>query len=367
MTYEAPDSDPINAKPWRGPESPARVLAIRLQAVGDTVLTLPYLQALRRVLPDATLDFLTRREMADIPKSVALFDHVFEIGGGRSARLQLLSALALVPCLWAQRYELVLDLQRNRISRTVRALLRPAAWSEFDRFSPRLAGERTRSTIEAVQLGSLRVYPDLALRQSHAGVEKLRAAGWDDASELVVLNPAGAFPDRSWPLASYAAFAELWLAESARATQFLMLGLPELAPKTRFLKERLGDRLLSLVGQTSPGEAFALVRRAALVLAEDSGLMHMAWVSGAPTLALFGASRSAWSRPHGSYSDCLSACGQPDGTCMDGTCREARPACLDRLPVERVVQRASVLVRRAEGARKVIYEDGRLYAPPLDP
>lgn len=53
------DSDPINARPWRGPKSPARVLAIGLQAMGDTGLTLPYLQALRRILPDATLDFLT--------------------------------------------------------------------------------------------------------------------------------------------------------------------------------------------------------------------------------------------------------------------------------------------------------------------
>ena len=44
-------TDPINAVPWRSPDPPERILAIRLQALGDTVLTLPYLQALRSLHP----------------------------------------------------------------------------------------------------------------------------------------------------------------------------------------------------------------------------------------------------------------------------------------------------------------------------
>ena len=32
-------TDPINALRWRSPDAPERILAIRLQALGDTVLT----------------------------------------------------------------------------------------------------------------------------------------------------------------------------------------------------------------------------------------------------------------------------------------------------------------------------------------
>jgi ADP-heptose:LPS heptosyltransferase len=96
------------------------------------------------------LDFLTREEVSDIPKHVALFDRVFEIGGGRDEWRQVASAMALLPQLWRRRYDVVLDLQRNRVSRLVRRLICPRAWSEFDRYSPLLAGERTRLTIEAV-------------------------------------------------------------------------------------------------------------------------------------------------------------------------------------------------------------------------
>ena len=76
-----PEAESVNARPWESTGPPARILAVRLQAFGDTVLTLPYLQALRRLLPGASLDFLTRSEVAELPRALVLFDHVFEIRG----------------------------------------------------------------------------------------------------------------------------------------------------------------------------------------------------------------------------------------------------------------------------------------------
>lgn len=361
------DSASIDAKPWRGPRPPERVLAIRLHAHGDTILTLPYLSALRRRRPNATLDFLTRREVSAIPRSISLFDRVFAFGGGRDPRRQLLSVLPLIPRLWLRRYDVIVDLQCSRVSRIVRILLHPPSWSEFDRFSPRLAGERTRTTIEAAGLGPLDVYPDIVLRHGDTGPETLRDAGWDGASELIVLNPAGTFAGRRWPLDSYVRFAELWLARVSPATQFAVLGLPSRIPEAHYLKERLGARLVNLVGRTSPAEAFALLRRARLVLSEDSGLMHMAWVAGSPTLALFGASRSSWARPHGNYSECLRACRRADGECIEAArCLAAPPECLDRLSPEVVVERARALLDRMAQTPKMIHVGGRTYGPPAD-
>ena len=341
-----PEAESINARPWdsTGPTGPtrptrpqgppARILAVRLQAFGDTVLTLPYLQALRRMLPGTSLDFLTRSEVAELPRELVLFDHVFEIGGGRDPRRQLVSALALIPRLWARRYDAVIDLQRNRVSRVVRRLLHPRSWSEFDRYSPMLAGERTRLTIEALGFGSLHVRPDLKLKAPEAGLRKLHGAGWDAASDLVVLNPAGAFPGRNWPLPHYVEFCRLWVKRRARPVRFLLLGLPRISERAAFLRTTVGDAVIDLVGRDTPSEAFAILQRATLVLSEDSGLMHLAWVAGAPTLGLFGTSRSAWARPHGNYSDVIATCREPDGVCLDGVCRAGSPNCLARQDAE---------------------------------
>jgi ADP-heptose:LPS heptosyltransferase len=142
--------------------------------------------------------------------------------------------------------------------------------------------------------------------------------------------------------------------------------MPGLAPMARHLKVPLGDRLIDLVGRTDAVEAFALLRRASLVVTEDSGLMHMAWVAGAPTLGLFGASSGARTRPHGSHSDWVRACERADGACIDGTCLEGSRSCLARLPAEIVIKRAQALMSAVAGKQPVIYADGRAYAPPMD-
>jgi len=343
-----PAAETVAARPWQGPRPPARILAIRLQAIGDTVITLPYLRALKQHFPDTTLDFLTRSDAAEIAKSVVLFDRVYELKGGRRTPQQMLSAARLLPRLLANRYQLVLDLQRNHVSRMVRMLLNASAWSEFDRYSPIPAGERTRRTIEAAGLGPLGdVTAGLELKHPQSGLDKLKSAGWMTASDLVLLNPAGAFADRQWPTERYIAFAEQFAAQRARPIQFVVTGLPAIAAKAAVLKTALGGRLIDLVRvPTTLSEAAAIIQRCTLAVSEDGGLMHLAWVLGVPTIALFGASRWVWARPMGD-SELVLACSLPDGTCMNGTCRRGLPhPCLADITASSVTETALQLLGR---------------------
>jgi ADP-heptose:LPS heptosyltransferase len=171
---------------------------------------------------------------------------------------------------------------------------------------------------------------------------------------LIVLNPAGAFPGRNWPLERYREFAELWMSRRGPAT-FLLLGQPNIAAKAQWLAESLGTRAINLVGQDTPSEALAMLRHARLVLSEDSGLMHMSWVAGTPTIGLFGASRWVWARPHGNYSEAVVACRAGDGICMDGTCRAAPELCLAALEAAPVVELGIALIERVQGRPRCIH------------
>ena len=279
-----------------------KILAIRLQAMGDVVITLPYLNSLKRLLPNAELDLLTREETAAIPRSLALFSGVFAIGGGRSFKRQCFSTATLLPRLLLRGYDAVLDLQNNELSRWVTLALRPKRRCLFDKSSPLPAGERTRLAIEESGLGPVGIDTDLRLRNETAATTLLRSSGLRPEDRLVILNPAGAFPSRNWPLPSYVRFARAFQELDSRPVKFLVLGLPGMRGKAEYLRAELDECLLDLVGRTTPDEAFVLVRKADLVLSEDSGLMHMSWVSGVPTLALFGSSRGDWARPLGERS-----------------------------------------------------------------
>jgi heptosyltransferase II len=339
----------IPSKKWNKSTPPKRILAIRLQAMGDMVITLPYLQYLRKHLPANTqLDLLTREEVLSIPTSLKLFNHVYSIAGGRNWKKQLILTCFMLPGLLMRRYDVVIDLQNNIISKTVRKALMPSAWSEFDRYSPVPAGECTRLTIEASGLSCNKPDSNFTFKTNNLGIsELLKSNGWNPGNHLVVLNPAGAFSTRNWSLNNYIDFATLWKKTFPR-TQFLLVGTDFIAGKAAFLQSQLGDACINLVGKTTPLQAFALVQEVQLVLSEDSGLMHMAWVSGIPTVALFGTTTGIRAIPLGSHSCALTAPNSSHGFSMKATHSALDCQNISSYTVPLVFEKAIALLRSVE-------------------
>jgi ADP-heptose:LPS heptosyltransferase len=123
------------------------------------------------------------------------------------------------------------------------------------------------------------------------------------------------------------------------------LGTGFISGKADVLKEKLGDRLINLVSKTTPLQAFALLQKTELILSEDSGLMHMAWTSGIPTLALFGSTRSDRATPLGKHSLLLHSSDLPCGNCMLEKCRFGNNHCLSRYTPQYIYEKALHLIR----------------------
>jgi ADP-heptose:LPS heptosyltransferase len=280
---------------------------------------------------------------------MTIFKHVFTLGGGRDPKRQWLLALALLPSLLREHYDMVIDLQRNSLSRMIRRMLRPTSFCEFDRFSLQTAGERTRHTIEKLGIAQLQnELPSLSLRDNNAGFNKLQATNYDSARKLIVLNPAGSFITKNWPLEYYARFSRLWLEKIDDQVQFLILGTESLQMKAEYLQNRLGNHLLSLIGLTTQAEAFNILQKADLVLTEDSGLMHLACAAQVSVVALFGSTKSVWSKPWGKFSVCLDSSDLECGECAQPTCRFGDVHCLTRHAPDIVVKIAYDLLHRKE-------------------
>ena len=335
----------VRSVPWSDRTHPKKILAIRFQALGDTVITLPYLQALRSIWPSSRFHFLTREEFSDLPRAMKMFDTVYTIGGGRDQTRQFGNAVRLIPRLRKEQYDVVIDLQRNMLSRMLRQLMRPKSFSEFDRFSLNTAGDRTRKTIN--NLGAEPVpelLPRLDLRENLRGLSILNAAGYNPERKLIVLNPAGSFVTKCWPLDHFIGFANGWIKNIDADVQFLMLGTELVREKARYLKEKLGNKIINLVEKTTPSDAFTIIQKAELVVSEDSGLMHMAWVAQVPVVALFGSTRSVWSKPIGQRSVCLDSSDLECGECLQPTCRFGDVRCLSRYSAEFVAETARTLL-----------------------
>jgi ADP-heptose:LPS heptosyltransferase len=336
-------ADGVLAKPLAPGAEPERLVVIRFHAFGDTAITFPLLSALGRRRPRLRLDVVT-----DL-RSKELFEAHHDVNGvyaydTRRPRLRRLVALCGVAArLRTRAVPAVLDLQRNRWSRLLTKLLVPSAWAAFDRHAPKTALARYLEAAGALGLGRLEPVLEPHARPEFLAAARTRlgALGWDGTTPLVCLNPAGGWETKQWPVARY---AELGRRLDAAGARLLALAAKPVAERFRTLAAALGSRLLDLSGKTSAGEALALVSLTSLVVSDDSGLMHLAWVQGVPVLALFGSSRAAWSRPEGPHAGGYFSEDLSCGACMQPVCARGDLLCLERVSVEEVAARAQSIL-----------------------
>ena len=306
---------------------PRTIMVVRLHAFGDAVITLPVIAALRRRYPNARITMITSREYVALFRAIVDLDDVHGLitRGPRVGRIARLGALLRR----IERPDLLIDLQRSRLSTLFRRLLDPPAWSAIDRFAPRAAVERYRDGVAAAigrELPLLYRHP-LAPERAAALLERFALP--DDGRPLVCLNPAGCWPTKNWPPERYVALGRRLIAE--HDARILLLGTENVAAGAAVLRGGFGDELIDLVGETTPLEALALMSRLALIVSDDSGLMHLAWTTGVPTVGLLGASRATWSRPYGPHTRTIGSEDLPCGACMSPVCARGDRYCLERI------------------------------------
>ena len=141
---------------------PARVLVIKLSALGDMVLAFPAFDRIRGAHPEAHITLLTTDPYAALAASGPWFDAVDP--GGRPRTLP--GSLALFRRIRRGRFDRVYDLQANDRTTLLFQALRPfpPAWSgtAFGCALPDRGPRMTRHTLErqAHQLLTAGVWPD---------------------------------------------------------------------------------------------------------------------------------------------------------------------------------------------------------------
>lgn len=136
---------------------------------------------------------------------------------------------------------------------------------------------------------------------------------WDRAAQLVpesnvpllALGPAANWCGKQWPAGR---FAELTLRLTAPDGPFpgarvMLFGGPgEREMALPLLHAIPQANCIDLIGRVDLLTAYACLRKAALYIGNDSGLMHLAAAAGIPTLGLFGPSKEVHYAPWGTHA-----------------------------------------------------------------
>jgi heptosyltransferase-1 len=310
---------------------------VRLSSLGDVVHALPLASALRRGFPGARLSWVAEEREAvlvDGHPDVDLVVRVDTRGWRRLLRRPAGLASAWRALARARRelsglgLDVAVDAQGLVKSGTIAAATGAPVRIGF-------AASRCREPASAL-FTNRRVIPPPAARHVveqylallgpvglGAGAPEFRLPAWPAAARrvdqwlterglkpadrLVVVNPGGGRPEKLWPPAAFRAVAA-GLAETGRHV------LVSWGPGERARADAVAAGLdpgVRLAPLTDIPELAALLRRAALVVAGDTGPLHLAAAAGAACLGLFGPTDADRNGPYGPRCRALQS---PDGT-----------------------------------------------------
>ncbi|MGE5490525.1 MAG: lipopolysaccharide heptosyltransferase II [Actinomycetota bacterium] len=191
---------------------------------------------------------------------------------------------------------------------------------------------------------SFRICPEDAAR----AVTKLRRAGIDPERQWIVMHPGASAPSRRYPPEHFAAVADQ-LAEGARH-QIVFTGDTGDVGLIDAIAARTRSPAVSLAGQLSLGELGAVLAPAALLIANNTGPVHLAAALGTPVVDLYALTNpqhGPWQVPSRVlYHDV------PCRFCYRSVCPQGHHDCLRLLDPERVAQAARELLE--QGAERSV-------------
>jgi ADP-heptose:LPS heptosyltransferase len=250
----------------------------------------------------------------------------------------------MYPKLYFKGYDIVLDLQNLKITRVIRKLLGVKAWTEFDRNSPIYAGNRYKNTINVLNIALVDFLKPDQLKKINEEV-LLKKFGLRKDAFYIVINPAGAFENRNWSLDNYVAFCKLWIQNINADAEFLILGIEKIKEKAFYLQDKIGSHAINLVCKTSQEELLHILKYAKLTISDDSGLLHMSYCLGIPSIGILGSTRDDWTNPNLPHTFFFSSSDLECGNCMLEQCKFSEIKCLTRVKPEHVLVAATRLLK----------------------
>ena len=146
----------------------------------------------------------------------------------------------------------------------------------------------------------LRVAERLGARTDGAGLPRIQRQDVDLASAPLALSPGAEYgPAKRWPAERFAETANLVNGESP--AKWLLFGTEKDTEVGEQIAAALGDLCRNRIGQTNLDELIDELGRCRLLLTNDTGTMHLAALLGVPVVAIFGSTEPALTGPLGNH------------------------------------------------------------------
>ena len=266
-----------------------RILVIRGGAIGDFIMTLPAVGALRERWPDGHIEILGYPHIIELARGRHYADATRSIEARPMAGFFVPNGI-LEPTLmdYFGSFNVVIsyifdpdEFFANNVRR--------CGVKQYIVASPR------PKDLPAAQhycrpLESLAIFVDAPQPRLFPSEEDRVAAGKFlsrlGRERIAAIHPGSGSEKKNWPAEKFAALAR-WMVDELALQLVLVQGEADEKPVARFV-ERLDDRPVTVAHGLKLPELAAVLGQCALFLGNDSGITHLAAAVGTPTIAVFG-------------------------------------------------------------------------------
>jgi len=356
------------------PSAP-RILVRGTNWLGDAVMTTPALLRLREKFPNAHIALLTQEKLRDLWTNHPAVNETISFASGESVfsvakklrsgkfdlalvlpnspRSAIETRLAGIP----QRIGYARSWRNFFLTQTIAPLtgvvkMRKRSIAEIQRLISQTPNARPQTAASSHQIheylhlaAALGANPEPLAPQLFITPEEIEAAkkkfGLSEITQPIFgLNPGAEYgPAKRWPIERFIAAAQR--VQQQKDCLWLMFGAKNDAPVAQRIEIGLGGmpNVMNLTGQTSLRELMALLKLCRVLLANDSGPMHVATALGTPVVVPFGSTSPELTGP-GLPGDPCNHVLKSDAPCSPCFLRECPIdfRCMNGISVERVVE-----------------------------
>jgi lipopolysaccharide heptosyltransferase II len=339
------------------------ILVVELLYIGDVIVTMPLVRALKQKYPNAKVTMMVLPSMVDVVSGNPDVDNVltyskddFKFKFSRivdSLKGKYDLAVILHPNIEIGSYTISKLLYKAgipfRIGSTKVGLLEGKGF---------FLHRKTRPTFELKHKidDNLDVVRTIGVTTSDKHLEVYTTPESDDYIDkilrknkvlpddfVVVIHAAPRHKTHAWDDDRFAKLADL-LIERYDARIVFSGAMNDFVFNTRIIK-MIRHRAINLAGLTDIKQLFSLVKRSSLVVSVDTGTMHVAAALNRPVVALFGAGNPRIWRPYSDNALYIFKDKEVCTSCMKHSCKRDMD-CMKAITVEDVMEKVQELVKK---------------------
>lgn len=285
---------------------PARFLVLRGGAIGDFILTLPALRALRNRWPDAWIELIGYPHIANLALAGGLVDRVLSLD--RAGMARFFSERPTFPedqKEYLRSFDLVISYLHDP-GGLVRENLLQAGARDVIYCSPIVesghAVDHLMKPLESLAIYGEGEWPTLEIpaAQREAARQWLSERGL--GSGVLAVHPGSGSPRKNWPVERFAAIARR--ANGAAWGSFYVIGEADRDTERDLRGYDPEPLMLKGANLVQVASILSVCRR---FVGNDSGITHVAAAVGTPTVAIFGPSDPTRWGPRGPHVHILRA------------------------------------------------------------